>query len=112
LTLALIAATVRPSRTNRSGAIERGANCVSAFTADPGARVLWCLRRRTSDVRCVLYDASRPVEVRILQDRDLVLKEVFAEEAAAMEWAREYGTRLRQQGWRDSPEDCSPSSAA
>jgi len=86
---------------------------VSASIANPGGpRVLWCLRRRKSDVRCVLYSALKPVEVQILQERDLVLKELFAEESSAVEWAREYGARLRRQGWRDSPEDCSPSSAA
>jgi hypothetical protein len=60
----------------------------------------------------VLCTGAKPVEVQVLQDRDLVLKERFAEESAAIEWAHEYGERLRKQGWRDSPEDCSPSSAA
>jgi hypothetical protein len=110
--LRLIAATVLASRFKSIWRERKGRQRVSAFTADPGARVLWCLRRRTSDVRCVLYAAVLPVEVQILQDRDVVLKERFAQETAAVEWAREYGSRLRQQGWRDSPEDFSPSSAA
>jgi hypothetical protein len=84
---------------------------MSVYAADPGSRVLWCLRRRTSDIRCVIYFSTKPVEVHVLQDRDLVLKEVFAEEAAASIWAREYGQRLRGQGWQDSPSR-SPSSAA
>lgn len=85
---------------------------VSTFTVDPGARVLWCLRRRASDVRCVVYVAPAAAEVQILQERDLVLKELFPSEAAAVSWADEYRGRLKQQGWHDSPEERSPWSAA
>ena len=85
---------------------------VTTFTVDPGARVLWCLRRRTSDIRCVLHAELRPIEVHVMQDRDLVIKELFPEEAGAVAWAQAYGKRLREQGWRESPKDCSPSSAA
>jgi hypothetical protein len=85
---------------------------VTTFTVDPGSRVLWCLRRRASDVRCVLYAKAVPVEVRIVQERDLVLKEVFPAETFARAWAEEYKRRLQQHGWRLRPEDCSPSSAA
>ena len=49
----------------------------------PGGRVLWCLRRRSSDVSCVLYGDRLPVEVQVLQDRDVVLSELFAEEILA-----------------------------
>ena len=73
------------------------------YTPQPGARLLWCLKRRTSDVRCVLYGETLPIEVRILQDRDVVLTESFAEEWLAVNWAKAYGDRLRQQGWRESP---------
>ena len=76
---------------------------MSTYTVQPGARVLWCLRRRTSDVRCVLYAETLPIEVRIFQDRDVVLTELFAEEWLAVNWAKAYGDRLRQQGWRESP---------
>jgi hypothetical protein len=76
---------------------------VSTFTVQPGARVLWCLRRRKSDVRCVIYPQTLPVEIQILQDRDVVLTEVFAEEWLALNWAKAYGERLRQQGWQESP---------
>lgn len=69
----------------------------------PGARVLWCLRRRSSDVRCVLYASAIPVEVQILQDRDVVLAELFPEESLALSWARVYGERLKQQGWLEAP---------
>ena len=55
---------------------------MSTFDVEPGARVLWCLRRRASDVRCVLYATGVPVEVHIVQDRDLVLKEIFPAEAS------------------------------
>jgi len=85
---------------------------VNTFAVDPGGRVLWCLRRRASDVRCVIYPGAGAAEVRVLQERDLVLKEQFTSEEIAVLWAAEYRARLEQQGWRDSPEDCSPSSAA
>lgn len=75
---------------------------MSNYTVQPGARVLWCLRRRKSDVRCVMYPAALPVEVQVLQDRDVVLTELFQEEWLAENWARAYGERLRQRGWQDS----------
>jgi len=85
---------------------------MTTYTVEPGGRVLWCLRRTVTDVRCVIYPRSGPVEVRVLQDRDLVLTETFPDESAALVWAREYGTRLRSQGWRENAEDLSPPSAA
>lgn len=68
-----------------------------------GARVLWCLRRRASDVRCIAFLDTTPVEVCVLQDRDLVLIERFPGGRAALDWAHEYEARLRAHGWRDSP---------
>ena len=100
---------------NRSGlgANERGApNLVSTYAVHPGARVLWCLRRKRTDVRCVLFSDMTPIEIQVLHDSDLVIKELFADEAIALTWALEYGDRLRQHGWRDSSEERSPSSAA
>jgi hypothetical protein len=44
-----------------------------------------------------------PIEIQVLQDRDLVLTELFQEEWLAIDWARVYAERLRAQGWRDSP---------
>jgi hypothetical protein len=50
-----------------------------------------------------VLDASRlPIEVRILQDRDVVLTEIFPAEELALKWARLYAERLRQQGWFDA----------
>ena len=60
----------------------------------------------------MVYVAPAAVEVQILQERDLVLKELFPNEAAAVGWADEYRSRLKQQGWHDSPEERSPWSAA
>jgi hypothetical protein len=60
----------------------------------------------------VLFADSAPIEVHVLQDTDLVLKESFADGASALHWARAYGDRLREHGWQDAPEDCSPFSAA
>ena len=75
---------------------------VSIYTVQPGARMLWCLRRRSTDVRCILYPNEMPVEVQVLQDRDVVLTELFQEEWLALNWARAYGERLKLQGWHDS----------
>jgi len=77
---------------------------LSSYTVQPGARILWCLRRRKSDVRCLIFPATMPVEVRILQDRDVVLTESFQEEWLALSWARVYGDHLKAQGWHDSPD--------
>ena len=77
---------------------------------DPRARVAWCLRRRLSDVRCVIYCTTVPVEVHIVQDRDVVLKETFATAQGALAWAREYGDQLQRHGWQARPNDHSPSS--
>ncbi|MEO8076921.1 MAG: hypothetical protein ABI818_11355 [Acidobacteriota bacterium] len=74
------------------------------YTLEPSARVLWCLRRRTTDVRCILYPNEIPVEVQVVQDRDIVLTELFQEEWLALGWAHAYGDRLKQQGWRETPE--------
>ena len=46
-----------------------------------------------------------PVEIQVLQDRDVVLTELFQEEWLALTWARIYADRLKQQGWFDSPGD-------
>jgi len=70
----------------------------------PGARVVWCLKRRVADVRCVVLSGSTPVEVRVLHDRDVVVTEIFQEEWMALKWARAYRERLRAQGWNDVPE--------
>jgi hypothetical protein len=53
-----------------------------------------------------------PIEVHVLQDRDLVITERFADEWVALKWATAYGDRLKGQGWRESPRESSPSSAA
>lgn len=76
---------------------------MTSYILEPGARLLWCLRRRKSDVRCVLFPAAMPVQIQVLQDRDVVLTERFQEEWLAMNWARIYGERLKAQGWRESP---------
>jgi hypothetical protein len=76
---------------------------VSTYTVQPGARVVWCLRRRSTDVRCVIYPQQMPVEVHVLHDRDIVVNEMFQEEWMALNWAHAYGERLRAQGWQDSP---------
>ena len=66
--------------------------------------MVWCLRRRTADVRC-LVSGLLPVEVQVLHDREVVVSEVFQEEWMAINWARAYGERLRAQGWQDVPAD-------
>lgn len=85
------------------GAKEMARRYVSTYTVQPGARVLWCLRRRASDVRCVIYPGGMPVEVQVIQDRDIVLTELFQEERLALDWSRAYLERLKEQGWQESP---------
>jgi hypothetical protein len=60
----------------------------------------------------VLFTSTNPIEVQVLQDRDLVIKELFMDERSALNWADEYSARLREHGWRDSPDDRSSSSVA
>jgi hypothetical protein len=50
-----------------------------------------------------MYSNGLPVEVRVVQDRDVVLTELFPEEWLAVNWARAYERRLREQGWHDAP---------
>jgi hypothetical protein len=65
--------------------------------------MLWCLRRRTADVRCILVPNGMPVAVHVVQDRDIVLTELFQEEWLALNWAKAYAERLKEHGWHDSP---------
>ena len=81
-----------------------GRTIVSSDAVQPGARVVWCLKRRTTDVRCVVLAEGMPVEVRVIHDRDVVVTEIFQEEWMALKWARAYRERLRAQGWDDVPE--------
>ena len=64
-----------------------------ANDAVPGARVVWRLKRRTTDVRCVVLAEGMPVEVRVVHDRDVVVTEIFQEEWMALNWARAYQDR-------------------
>ena len=77
---------------------------VSSDAVQPSARVVWCLKRRTTDVRCLVLSLGMPVEVRVLHDRDVVVTEMFQEEWMALQWAHAYRERLRAQGWNDVPE--------
>jgi hypothetical protein len=104
LTPAVVLALMLGTPQHRWARIERRAGHVT-YSVQPGARVLWCLRRRKSDVRCVIYPGAVPVEVRVVQDTELVLTEIFQEEWIALNWAKVYADRLRTQGWYDSPGD-------
>ena len=75
------------------------------YAVQPGARVVWCMKRRTTDVRCILLSSGMPVEVQVVHGRDVVVTEMFQEEWMAMNWARAYQDRLRAQGWNDVPEE-------
>lgn len=50
-----------------------------------------------------MFPEVKPVEVHVLQDRDVILTEHFQEEWLALNWAKVYADRLKQQGWQDSP---------
>ena len=77
---------------------------MSNDAVQPSARVVWCLKRRTTDVQCVVLGHGIPVEIRVVHGRDVVVTEVFEEEWMALKWARAYRERLRAQGWNDVPE--------
>lgn len=84
---------------------------VSDGGVQPGARVVWCLKRRATDVRCVVLAQGMPVEVQVVHGRDdVVVTEIFQEEWMALKWARAYRERLRVQGWEDVPEGPATSS--
>jgi hypothetical protein len=42
-----------------------------------------------------------PIEIHVMQDRDVVLTELFPEEWLAVNWARAYGDRLKEHGWQE-----------
>ena len=50
-----------------------------------------------------MYAETIPIEVQILQDRDVILREIFPEERLAIAWGQLYGERLRQHGWQEAP---------
>ena len=75
------------------------------YAVQPGARVVWCLKRRATDVRCVIVSQNTPVEVQVVHGPDVIVSEVFQEEWMALKWARAYRERLCAQGWHDSPGD-------
>ena len=77
---------------------------MSNDVVQPSARVVWCLKRRTTDVQCLVLGHGMPVEIRVVHGRDVVVTEVFQEEWMALKWARAYRERLRAQGWNDVPE--------
>src|SRR6188472_2078167 len=76
---------------------------VANYAVQPGARVVWCMKRRTTDVRCVVFAQGMPVEIQVVHGRDVVVTEMFQEEWMALNWARAYKERLRAQGWQDVP---------
>ena len=73
------------------------------YAVQPGARVVWCLKRRTTDVRCVVMAQAVPVEVQVFHGPEVIVSEVFQEEWMALKWARAYRERLKAQGWDDVP---------
>jgi hypothetical protein len=77
---------------------------VANYAVQPGARVVWCMKRRSTDVRCVVNSHGMPIEVQVVHGLDVVLTELFQEEWMALTWARAYKERLRAQGWNDVPE--------
>jgi hypothetical protein len=78
---------------------------VANYAVQPGARVVWCMKRRATDVRCVVFSDGMPVEIHVVHGRDVVVTEMFQEEWMALNWARAYKDRLRAQGWHDVPDE-------
>ena len=63
------------------------------------------MKRRATDVRCVLFAQGKPVEVQVVHGHDIVVTEVFQEEWMAVRWADAYRGRLQAQGWNDVAEE-------
>ena len=74
------------------------------YAVQPGARVVWCLKRRATDVKCVVMPRGMPVELHVVHGTEVVVSEMFEEEWMALKWARAYRDRLRAQGWDDVQE--------
>jgi hypothetical protein len=51
-----------------------------------------------------MFPTLKPITVQVLQDRDIILTELFPEEWVAMTWANAYAERLKQQGWQERPD--------
>jgi hypothetical protein len=81
---------------------------LSIDAVQPGAHVVWCLKRRATAVQCVVLSRSMPVEVQVVHGTDVVVTEMFQEEWMALKWARAYRERLRAQGWNDVAEALDP----
>ena len=84
---------------------------MAKYAVQPGARVVWCLKRRSTDVRCVVMSQGMPVEVQVVHGPEIIVSEIFEEEWMALKWARAYRERLRAQGWRDVPDGSAASGA-
>jgi hypothetical protein len=63
------------------------------------------MKRRATDVRCVVFSDGMPVEIHVVHGRDVVVTEMFQEDWMALNWARAYRDRLRLQGWHDVPDE-------
>lgn len=84
---------------------------MAKYAVQPGARVVWCLKRRSTDVRCVVMSQGMPVEVQVVHGPEIIVSEIFQEEWMALKWARAYRERLRAQGWLDVPDGSAASDA-
>jgi hypothetical protein len=63
------------------------------------------VKRRATNVRCVVLPRGTPVEIQVVHGQDVVVTEIFQEEWLALKWARAYKERLRAQGWLDVPDE-------
>jgi hypothetical protein len=53
-----------------------------------------------------------PIEVQILQDRDVVLREQFPEERLALGWAAAYRDQLKRRGWHEAADETAGEAAS
>lgn len=60
---------------------------------------IWRLRSRYSDFRCLRWPVGMGWELRIYQDADLVMQEMFPSETALLERAEQLQKSMERRGW-------------
>ena len=60
---------------------------------------IWRLRSRYSDFRCLQWPIGVGWELRIYQDADLVVQEMFPSETQLLERAQQLQKNMQRRGW-------------
>lgn len=68
----------------------------------PTEDVLWSLHAKRSIAQCVLVTHGEGAELLVRQDRDVVVRERFADAGVARARGVMLGEQLSAKGWRDA----------